>query len=74
MLGLEGTFLSLPVCEWESNSEYVLFHQYVSTVKVVNDPAERSIKMCSDVMQKITRCETKSKNLLQVMEKHRDIV
>ena len=74
MLGLKGTFLGLPVCEWETNSDYVLFHQYVSTVKVVNDPAERSIKMCSDIIQKITRCEKKRKNLLQVMERHREVV
>ena len=71
MLGLEGTFLSLPVCEWESNSEYTLFRQYVS---IVNDPAEKSIKMCFDAMQKITRFLTSRKNLLQVMEKHMDIL
>ena len=74
MLDLEGKFLDLPVCEWKTNAEYQSFHRYVSTVKVVNDPAERSIKMCTDIMQKITKSEESRKNLLQVIEQHRNVV
>ena len=74
MLGLEGKFINLPVCEWETVTAYQSFHRYVSTVKVVNDPAERSIKMCSDIMQKITKSEESRKSLLQVIEQHRNVV
>ena len=68
-LELSASFLKLPVCEWDTNMEY----GYVSTIKVVNDAAERGIKLCSDIIYK-GRNETARNDMMQVIEYHRRTV
>ena len=73
-LKLTGRFLMLPVSAWKGTEEYKVLHQYVSTIKVVNDAAERGIKLCSEVIQKITTDERTRENLIQVIQHHRKVV
>ena len=72
-LDISGNFLELPVCDWENSPEFQRLQTYVSTVKVVNDTAERGIKLCSDVILKTKSTDTRN-NLLQVIENHRHTV
>ena len=72
-LNISGNFLELPVCEWKNSLEFQKFDRYVSTIKVVNDIAERGIKLCSEVIKK-TKSEETRKNLLHVIENHRHTV
>ena len=72
-LHISGSFLELPVCEWENAPEFLRLDSYVSTVKVVNDIAERGIKLCTEVIQK-TGSEDMRKDLLHVIENHRHTV
>ena len=44
LLGKEGGWLCLPVCEWNNNQEYKAMSAVSSDLAVVNDTAERSIK------------------------------
>ena len=72
-LDISGSFLELPVCEWENDPEFQRLDSYVSTVKVVNDIAERGIKLCTEVIRK-TGSEDMRKDLIHVIENHRHIV
>ena len=72
-LELSGSFLNLPVCEWDSNVEYRKLMCYVSTVKVVNDAAERGVKLCSDIIYE-TKNETTRNDMMQVIEYYRQTV
>ena len=73
-LHIVGSFLHLPVCQWEADEEYDHLKTYVSTVKVVNDAAERGIKLCSDIIKKMTKNEGTRNDLCQVIENHRHTV
>ena len=53
--------------------EFQRLDSYVSTVKVVNDIAERGVKLCTEVIQKTGSEETR-KYLLHVIENHRHTV
>ena len=44
LLGKEGGWLCLPVCEWNNNQKYKAMSAVSSDLAVVNDTAERSIK------------------------------
>ena len=58
MLVIEGKFLNLPMCEWKTDNEYQSFHPYVSTEKVVNDPAvsKDNRKGLLQVIEKTQKC------------------
>ena len=48
ILSLRGDWLDKPVAEWESSGEFQTFKTYAKSLKVVNDTAERGIKLWSD--------------------------
>ena len=43
----------------------------VKNMKVINDPAERGIKFCSDFINILTKDEENRKSMLQAVEDHR---
>ena len=44
LLGQDGAWLRLPVCEWNDSQDYKAMSAVISDLAVVNDTAERSIK------------------------------
>lgn len=64
-------WLSKPYSEWESHNGYTKLCCFVKNCKVVNDIAERGIKLISDFAHK-THNEDQRQCLLQVVESHRN--
>ena len=48
ILKVEADWLTWPLIEWEKSEGYRKARQFVTTVKVVKDAAERGIKLASD--------------------------
>ena len=54
--------------------EYVEAYDLLTNLKVVNDPAERAIKLITDYAVALTNNEEEKQCLLQVVESHRKLV
>ena len=61
-------FLSLPVETWELDSSFNEAKLTISNLMVVNDAAERDVKLCHDYTNS-SKQEGVLQNFLQVMEK-----
>ena len=70
MLKLDVSFLDLPVFEWEETESYSDGLKIIKNVKVLNDSAERAVKLTTDFIDK-ARSEDHFQNILQVVEKER---
>ena len=73
ILGTDSDWLYLSPEEWKGNSQYGEMEIYVRTVKVVNDLAERGIKLISDYSQILTNDNQTRVTLLQGVEMSRKI-
>lgn len=72
-LQLNVSFLSLPVIEWQSNEAYKASLVNIGAVNVVNDGAERGVKLASDFVD-TARDDKHFQNVLQVVEEDRKAV
>lgn len=70
-LKLETNWMSDPVNKWEQNSDFQTALKFVKTAKVVNDTAERGVKLMQDFSKSVTKSESDKQNLLQNVESHR---
>ena len=61
----------LGLSEWKVCDDFKKAYGFVTNLKVVNDPAERTIKMMSDYAQKITTDDSERQILLRAVEYHR---
>ena len=73
ILGTDSDWLKLDPAQWKDNDHYKEMEEFVRTVKVVNDAAERGIKLISDYSQILTKDEKVRAKLLQGVEMSRQI-
>jgi len=59
------------VTEWDTDPDFIKAADYVRHVRVVNDAAERGVKLCSDYLKILSKDEAIQQNILQVVEEHR---
>lgn len=71
ILSASLTFLQIDPTLWERNAEYIQAKQKVDAIKVVNDAAERGVKLISDFNEILCNSEEQKQYLLQVVEQHR---
>ena len=71
ILNLPGDWLALPPAEWKENPDYLAAAEFVKTVKVTNDVAERGVKIASDYANILTRDSNIRQKIFQVVEKDR---
>ncbi|KAG0723910.1 hypothetical protein GWK47_041758 [Chionoecetes opilio] len=71
-LGIEYDWLLQPVATWPRSDDYSKALEYVSNVKVVNDIAERGVKMMTDFANIITTDSQQKQYLLQTVEYNRE--
>ena len=71
ILKLETSFLTVPVKDWEMNPAYKDAKEVVSNLCVVNDAAERGVKLCYDFLSS-SKKEANLQNVLQVVENCRN--
>ena len=57
--------------EWNQNQNYIKALEFVRTVKVVNDPAERGIKLATDFSKSLTEDSAMRSLIFQVVEEDR---
>ena len=69
---IDGSFLSLPVVDWATDSRYKKGRDICLSFRVVNDAAERGIKLTSDYL-KSARKESVFQNVLQIVEHDRKV-
>ena len=71
ILRVEADWLTWPLDKWEESEDYRKAWQFVTTVKVVNDVAERGIKLASDYVQSLTKDSEVRQKIFQAVEWHR---
>lgn len=73
-LKLDTSFLSVDPTEWKDRPDFSSALQTVKALRVVNDCAERAVKLATDFNQALTRDEEQRQLLFQVVEYHRNKV
>lgn len=71
VLGIDTDFFDKPAKDWSTDIEYQKGEDIVSHLKVVNDHAERAIKLMQDYNRNVTQKETHFQNLLLNVEDFR---
>jgi hypothetical protein len=71
LLGINTDWLSLSPSQWISDGMYQKAATVVHHCKVVNDLAERAVKLITDFATTVTKDEKQKQYLLQVVECHR---
>jgi len=69
-LEIDASFLQLPVSEWDTNEAYLASAQNVKALNVVNDAAERGVKLATDFVD-AARSDEHFQNILHVVEDDR---
>ena len=73
ILKLDTEFLGKPIEDWEDDQGYVAGKEVVQSLSVVNDGAERGVKLANDFIHTAHK-ETNLQNILQVVENNRKTV
>ena len=71
ILGIDSDWLSKNPDKWMEDDSYKKAMEFVKTVKVTNDVAERGVKMASDYATILTKDDTIRAMLLQGVERSR---
>ena len=71
ILKVSADWLTWPLDKGEESEDYRKARQFVTTVKVVNDAAERGIKLASDYVQSLTKDSEVRQKIFQTVEWHR---
>lgn len=72
-LGIDGSIFKKGPFVWENSEEYSAGKITVKSLKVVNDCAERSVKLMQDYHGLITGNEEHKIYALQVIQRHRQL-
>lgn len=72
-LKIDGSFLNTSVSSWGKNAAYMEAKRKVSHLKVVNDTAERAIKLMQDFHGLVTAEEDQKQFLLRCVQEHRKL-
>ena len=73
ILNLSSSFLREPVTEWHKNEDFLASKNVVSSLSVVNDSAERGVKLRSDFAGNAKK-ENKFQIIIQVVENIRNML
>lgn len=71
---IDPSFLQLPPDVWNDNDKYVEGKKRISKLRVVNDTAERGVKLFQEYNLALSHDEEETQLILQVVEANRKIV
>jgi len=71
ILGVNRNFVAHDPDSWQSLEEFRLAKQHIDSLAVVNDRAERAVKLMQDYNSSITTNEEQKQYLLQIVSEHR---
>jgi hypothetical protein len=63
---ITSDFLQIPPCKWKTNDDFLKADKIIKNFKVLNDAAERGIKLLQDFNESITKDDIQKTYLLQV--------
>lgn len=69
--GFSTNFMEKDPSEWKNDENYKEVQQTLAHLQVINDHAERAVKLFSDFNQALTKDEKRKQFLLQVINKYR---
>ncbi|CAI6372529.1 unnamed protein product [Macrosiphum euphorbiae] len=69
--GLSTNFLKIDPSEWNTQNDYIQGQQIIRSLKVVNDTAERGVKLMEEFNEKITKYEDQKQFLLKTVQDYR---
>lgn len=70
IIGLPYQFIHTSASEWADHEDYINMTQVVNKFQVVNEAAERGVKLCHDFLN-VARNENRFQEVLQVVENDR---
>lgn len=70
---IDDSFLSCDPENWSSHEAYIDGEKIVKSLRVVNDTAERAVKLMEDYHGLLTKDENQKKYILQCVQEHRKI-
>ena len=73
ILKIDISFINTPVTDWGSNLAYNKAKSVVSNISVVNDSAERGVKLCHDFID-TAKSNDVLNNILQVVDNSRNTI
>ena len=73
-LKIGDSFLTLPPEKWIENNDYKQGRERIQQLRVVNDTAERGVKLFEEFNRLITNDEEEKQFLLQVVESNRKAI
>lgn len=65
-LGINTSFLEIDPTEWKNNNYYQFGKKVIDGLHIVNDTAERGVKLMEEFNEKFTKNEKQKQYLLQV--------
>ena len=70
ILKMSADWLALPPTKWDTSLDYIRFRDFVRTwtVKVINDCAERGVKLATDYSKSLTKDSQERSKIYQVVE------
>jgi hypothetical protein len=71
LMKIDDSFLALPPPKWKEEQSYIKGKERVSQLRVVNDTAERGVKLFDEYNKLLTHDEEDKQFLLQVVEANR---
>ena len=71
LLDIDTEFMNFPTEQWESLPAYIDAKEKIMNIRVVNDSAERGVKLASDFLS-TAQIEQRYQNILQVVENDRN--
>lgn len=74
VLDIKDSFLQLPPETWSDNVDYLHGKSCVKNLRVVNDTAERGVKLFEDYNTILTKNEEEKQFLLHIVEQNRKII
>lgn len=70
-LEIDTNFLNFDPSNWHERAEYIKGVQILKNINVVNDAAERKVKLITDFNRSLTHSEEDKQYLLHVVENYR---
>ena len=71
LLNLSWDWLRMNPDKWEDSQDYGIMRNYVRTVKVTNDVAERGVKLMADYATILTEDDDMRQSILHAVERNR---
>ena len=68
VMNFDKSLLEIPVNEWNIHEGFIKLKDFLNTLLVINDAAERGIKLASDYKDILTKVGEEKESIIQIVE------